>query len=124
VDRFPRPLIVLQVVEDGVVPRNQSEMIVDALRACGTPVAYLLFEGEHHGFRRAESIRRALDSELSFYVRVLGFDLPAEEGNRADGGGEPHAVVCPRHQRPVRSHLAAERAVRTTGSTVCRLRSA
>jgi dipeptidyl aminopeptidase/acylaminoacyl peptidase len=80
VERFTRPLIVLQGAEDEVVPPNQSEMIVDALRARGTPVAYLLFEGEQHGFRRAENIRRALDSELSFYAQVLGFDLPAEEG--------------------------------------------
>jgi dipeptidyl aminopeptidase/acylaminoacyl peptidase len=80
VDRFTRPLIVLQGAEDEVVPPNQSEMIVDALRARGTPVAYLLFEGEQHGFRRAENIRRALDAELSFYAQVLGFDLPAEEG--------------------------------------------
>jgi dipeptidyl aminopeptidase/acylaminoacyl peptidase len=55
-------------------------MIVDALRARGTPVAYLLFEGEQHGFRRAENIRRAMDAELSFYAQVLGFELPAEEG--------------------------------------------
>jgi dipeptidyl aminopeptidase/acylaminoacyl peptidase len=80
VERFTRPLIVLQGAEDEVVPPNQSEMIVDALRARGTPVAYLLFEGEQHGFRRAENIRRALDSELSFYAQVLGFTLPAEEG--------------------------------------------
>jgi dipeptidyl aminopeptidase/acylaminoacyl peptidase len=80
VDRFTRPLIVLQGAEDEVVPPNQSEMIVDALRARGTPVAYLLFEGEQHGFRRAENIRRALDAELSFYGQVLGFDLPADEG--------------------------------------------
>ncbi|QYN33036.1 S9 family peptidase [Pseudonocardia sp. DSM 110487] len=80
VERFTRPLIVLQGAEDEVVPPNQSEMIVDALRARGTPVAYLLFEGEQHGFRRAENIRRALDSELSFYAQVLGFNLPAEEG--------------------------------------------
>jgi dipeptidyl aminopeptidase/acylaminoacyl peptidase len=80
VERFTRPLIVLQGAEDEVVPPNQSEMIVDALRARGTPVAYLLFEGEQHGFRRAENIRRALDAELSFYSQVLGFDLPAEEG--------------------------------------------
>jgi dipeptidyl aminopeptidase/acylaminoacyl peptidase len=80
VDRFTRPLIVLQGAEDEVVPPNQSEMIVDALRARGTPVAYLLFEGEQHGFRRAENIRRALDAELSFYAQVLGFDLPTEEG--------------------------------------------
>jgi dipeptidyl aminopeptidase/acylaminoacyl peptidase len=80
VDRFTRPLIVLQGAEDEVVPPNQSEMIVDALRAKGTPVAYLLFDGEQHGFRRAENIRRALDAELSFYAQVLGFELPAEEG--------------------------------------------
>jgi dipeptidyl aminopeptidase/acylaminoacyl peptidase len=80
VERFTRPLIVLQGAEDEVVPPNQSEMIVDALRARGTPVAYLLFEGEQHGFRRAENIRRALDAELSFYAQVLNFELPAEEG--------------------------------------------
>jgi dipeptidyl aminopeptidase/acylaminoacyl peptidase len=80
VDRFTRPLIVLQGAEDEVVPPNQSEMIVDALRAKGTPVAYLLFDGEQHGFRRAENIRRALDAELSFYAQVLGFALPAGEG--------------------------------------------
>ncbi|MHA6620853.1 S9 family peptidase [Pseudonocardia sp. DLS-67] len=80
VERFTRPLIVLQGAEDEVVPPNQSEMIVDELRARGTPVAYLLFEGEQHGFRRAENIRRALDSELSFYAQVLGFELPADEG--------------------------------------------
>jgi len=80
VDRFTRPLIVLQGSEDEVVPPNQSEMIVEALRAKGVPVAYLLFDGEQHGFRRAENIRRALDGELSFYGQVLGFELPAGEG--------------------------------------------
>ena len=80
VDELRRPLIVLQGSEDEVVPPNQSEMIVDALRAKGVPVAYLLFEGEQHGFRRAENIRRALDAELAFYSRVLGFDLPPGEG--------------------------------------------
>jgi hypothetical protein len=44
------------------------------------PVAYLLFDGEQHGFRRAENIRRAMDAELSFYGQVLGFELPADEG--------------------------------------------
>jgi dipeptidyl aminopeptidase/acylaminoacyl peptidase len=80
VDRFTRPLIVLQGAEDAIVPPAQSETIVDALRARGVPVAYLLFEGEQHGFRRAENIRRALDAELSFYGQVLGFALPAGEG--------------------------------------------
>ena len=80
VDRFTRPLIVLQGSEDPIVPPAQSETIVDALRDRKIPVAYLLFDGEQHGFRRAENIRRALDAELSFYAQVLGFNLPAEEG--------------------------------------------
>jgi dipeptidyl aminopeptidase/acylaminoacyl peptidase len=80
VDRFTRPLIVLQGAEDAVVPPSQSEQIVEALRARRVPVAYLLFEGEQHGFRRAANIRRALDAELGFYGQVLGFDLPADEG--------------------------------------------
>ncbi|GAA0634476.1 S9 family peptidase [Sporichthya brevicatena] len=80
VEKFRKPLIVLQGSEDAVVPPAQSEVIVDALRARGVPVAYLLFEGEQHGFRRAENIRRAVESELSFYAQVFGFDLPTEEG--------------------------------------------
>jgi dipeptidyl aminopeptidase/acylaminoacyl peptidase len=63
-----------------VVPPNQAEMIVAALREKRVPVAYVAFEGEQHGFRRAENIRRALDAELSFYAQVLGFELPPEEG--------------------------------------------
>ncbi|WP_249266472.1 MULTISPECIES: S9 family peptidase [unclassified Pseudonocardia] len=80
VDAFSTPLIVLQGDEDAIVPPNQSEMIVDALRERGVPVAYLLFAGEQHGFRKAENIRRALDAELAFYGRVFGFGLPPEEG--------------------------------------------
>ena len=80
VDELSRPLIVLQGLEDEVVPPNQSEMIVEALRIKGVPVAYLAFEGEQHGFRRAENIRRAMDAELSFYAQVLRFTLPADEG--------------------------------------------
>ena len=80
IEKFSRPLIVLQGLEDEVVPPNQAEMIVAALREKGVPVAYLPFEGEQHGFRRAENIRRALEAELSFYAQVLGFALPAEEG--------------------------------------------
>ncbi len=80
VDRFTRPLIVLQGAEDAVVPPAQSEAIVAALREKGVPVAYLLFDGEQHGFRRAENVRRALDAELSFYAQVLGFALPPDEG--------------------------------------------
>jgi dipeptidyl aminopeptidase/acylaminoacyl peptidase len=75
-----RPLAVFQGADDAVVPPNQAELIVAALRARGVPVAYVLFEGEGHGFRRADNIRASLDGELSFYAQVLGFDLPADEG--------------------------------------------
>jgi dipeptidyl aminopeptidase/acylaminoacyl peptidase len=80
---FDRPLIVLQGLEDEVVPPAQAEMIVDALIAKGVPVAYVPFAGEQHGFRQAPNMRRALDSELSFYAQVLHFDLPAAEGIEA-----------------------------------------
>ncbi|HRW36835.1 MAG: S9 family peptidase [Acidimicrobiales bacterium] len=76
-DGFAAPLIVLQGSEDEVVPPNQAEMIVAALAAKGIPHAYVLFEGEQHGFRRAESIVRALEAELWFYGRVFGFE-PAD----------------------------------------------
>jgi dipeptidyl aminopeptidase/acylaminoacyl peptidase len=79
-DGFDRPLIVLQGQDDEVVPPAQSEMIVAALRDRHVPVAYVSFEGEQHGFRQAANIRRALDSELSFYGQILGFELPAAEG--------------------------------------------
>jgi dipeptidyl aminopeptidase/acylaminoacyl peptidase len=76
-DRFSCPLIIFQGLEDVIVPPAQSEMIRDALAAKGVPVAYLPFEGEQHGFRRAESIRLVALAEVSFYGLVLGF-TPAE----------------------------------------------
>jgi dipeptidyl aminopeptidase/acylaminoacyl peptidase len=79
-DGFDRPLIVLQGLEDEVVPPNQAEMIVDALRSRKVPVAYVTFPGEQHGFRQAANIRRALDAELSFYAQVFGFATPEAEG--------------------------------------------
>lgn len=75
VDKLNCPLIFLQGLEDKVVPPNQSEMMVNALRKKGVPVAYVTFEGEQHGFRKAENIKRALDSELYFYSRIFGFEL-------------------------------------------------
>lgn len=75
---FNAPMIVLQGSEDAIVPPNQSRMIVEALDGRNIPVAYLEFEGEQHGFRKAENIKRALESELEFYLRVFGL-LPAEE---------------------------------------------
>ncbi|MCW2675062.1 MAG: Peptidase, (Acylaminoacyl-peptidase) family, partial [Modestobacter sp.] len=79
-DALDTPLAVFQGDEDRVVPPEQAEMMVAALRDKGVPHAYLLFPGEQHGFRKAENIRAALDGELSFYAQVLGFELPAEEG--------------------------------------------
>ena len=76
VDGLTSPLIVLQGSEDKVVPPAQSELIVTALREKGVPVAYRLYEGEQHGFRRAENIADALNAELSFYAQVLGFPMP------------------------------------------------
>jgi dipeptidyl aminopeptidase/acylaminoacyl peptidase len=74
-DRLSCPVIFFQGLEDQVVPPNQAETMVAALRKKGIPVAYLPFEGEQHGFRQAKNIKRALDGELYFYSRVLGFDL-------------------------------------------------
>ena len=54
---------------------NQSAMMVEAMRQKGLPVAHLTFEGEQHGFRRAETIQRTLEAELYFYSRVFGFEL-------------------------------------------------
>jgi dipeptidyl aminopeptidase/acylaminoacyl peptidase len=76
--RIRRPVLVLQGTEDAVVPPSQSEAIVAALRENGVPHAYLTFEGEQHGWRRAETIRRALEAELAFYGEILGFE-PADE---------------------------------------------
>jgi dipeptidyl aminopeptidase/acylaminoacyl peptidase len=79
-DALNTPLAVFQGDEDRVVPPEQAEMLVAALREKGVPHSYLLFAGEQHGFRKAENIRAALDGELSFYAQVLGFDLPPDEG--------------------------------------------
>lgn len=74
-DRLSCPVIFFQGLDDKVVPPNQAEKMVDALRAKGIPVAYVAFAGEQHGFRKAENIKRALDGELYFYSRVFGFEL-------------------------------------------------
>lgn len=74
-ERLACPVIFFQGLEDKVVPPNQAETMVKALRAKGIPVAYLPFPGEQHGFRQARNIKRALDGELYFYSRVFGFEL-------------------------------------------------
>lgn len=77
-ERLSCPVAFFQGLEDQVVPPNQAEMMVDALRQKGLPVAYVPFEGEQHGFRQAANIKRALDGEFYFYSRIFGY-TPAEE---------------------------------------------
>ena len=72
------PMIVLQGDEDAVVPPAQAALIVDALQERGLAHAYLLFEGEQHGFRKAENIARSLEARLAFFGLVLGFE-PADD---------------------------------------------
>jgi dipeptidyl aminopeptidase/acylaminoacyl peptidase len=72
-EKFKAALITFQGSEDKVVPPDQSRAIVAALKARSVPVAYVEFEGEQHGFRRAENIVRSLELELAFYGRVFGF---------------------------------------------------
>jgi dipeptidyl aminopeptidase/acylaminoacyl peptidase len=75
VEQLSCPVIFFQGLEDKVVPPRQAEMMVEALDEKGIPVAYLPFEGEQHGFRRSENIKRALDAELIFYSRIFEFAL-------------------------------------------------
>jgi dipeptidyl aminopeptidase/acylaminoacyl peptidase len=70
-DGFSRPLIVFQGLDDKVVPPNQSEMIVEALRSRGVECEYHEYEGEGHGFRKADTIEHQLSRELAFYQRIL-----------------------------------------------------
>jgi dipeptidyl aminopeptidase/acylaminoacyl peptidase len=74
-DRLSCPMILFQGLEDKVVPPNQAEKMFEAVRTKKLPVAYLTFEGEQHGFRKAENIKRVLEAELYFYSKVFGFEL-------------------------------------------------
>lgn len=78
VERLRSPVILLQGLEDKIVPPNQAETMAAALERNGVPYAYLSFEGEQHGFRKAETNIRCLEAELSFYGRIMGFE-PAGE---------------------------------------------
>ena len=77
-DGFKAPVLVLQGADDPVVPPSQSQRIVDALRARHVPVAYILYPGESHGFRKPETIINSLQAELAFYGRIFGFK-PADQ---------------------------------------------
>ncbi len=72
-DQLSCPVLFLQGSEDPVVPPNQSQTMVAALKKKGLPVAYLEFEGESHGFRKSENIKRSLEAEYYFYAQVFGF---------------------------------------------------
>ncbi|TFW21979.1 S9 family peptidase [Duganella callida] len=73
-DKLSRPMIFFQGLDDKVVPPQQSEMMVDALKRRGIPVDYLPLEGEGHGFRKAENIIRTLEAELDFYQRIFSLN--------------------------------------------------
>ena len=75
-EQLSRPMVVLQGLDDKVVLPDQAEMMIEALDRKGIPYAYLAFEGEGHGFRKAENIERSAEAELFFYGWVFGF-VPA-----------------------------------------------
>ncbi|MDB5962511.1 MAG: peptidase, partial [Massilia sp.] len=77
-EKLRSPMIFFQGLDDKVVPPPQSEVMVEALRKAGVPVAYMTLEGEGHGFRKADSIVRTLEAELYFYLRIFGV-TPAEQ---------------------------------------------
>jgi dipeptidyl aminopeptidase/acylaminoacyl peptidase len=74
VDMISTPMLVLQGADDKVVPPSQAELIVGALSDKGLPHAYLLYEGESHGFRKAQNLIDSRNAELSFYAQILGFE--------------------------------------------------
>ncbi|CAA9296931.1 MAG: Prolyl oligopeptidase family protein [uncultured Friedmanniella sp.] len=78
VDSLAAPILLLQGTEDKVVPPAQAEEMADAARRKGLPVALIMFEGEGHGFRRAENIRRSLEAQQFFLGRLFGF-TPADD---------------------------------------------
>lgn len=78
VDRLESAMLLLQGLDDKVVPPNQAQTMADAVRSKGLPVAHIEFAGEGHGFRKAETIRAAVEAELSFYGQVFGF-TPADD---------------------------------------------
>jgi len=74
VERVRHAVLLLQGDDDVIVPREQAEMMYDALRTAGVPCAYIAYPGEQHGFRQAAHIARSLEAELYFFRRVLGID--------------------------------------------------
>ena len=89
INQISCPVILFQGLEDKIVPPSQAEIMVQALKAKKLPYAYIAFEGEQHGFRKAENIQRSAEAELYFYSRIFGFELgepvdPVDIKNMAD----------------------------------------
>jgi len=78
VDTINTPLLILQGSEDAVVPPSQAELILHSLKERGKKVKYILFEGEGHGWRKAENIKAGLEAELSWYEELIGVSKPTE----------------------------------------------
>jgi dipeptidyl aminopeptidase/acylaminoacyl peptidase len=95
VDRVSCPIILFQGLEDKMVPPDQSSKFYDAVRKKGLPTAFLTFEGEQHGFRKAENLKRSVEAELYFYSKVFGFK-PADPI-------EPVQIENPRNPRSAHS---------------------
>ncbi len=119
-ERLDCPVIFFQGLEDKIVPPNQAELMVEALRRKKLPVAYVAFEGEQHGFRKAENIKRALDGELYFYSRVFNFPLAdavetsTSRTSRAGRRGRAIDGRCrPRFKRPRETRRGPRRAGRS-----------
>ncbi len=72
-DQLVEPVLILQGTEDKIVPPSQAEVLVDAMATRNVPHAYILFEGEGHGFQHQSTITTALETELGFYGQVMGF---------------------------------------------------
>ncbi len=84
VETLSCPILLLQGAEDKVVPPNQAELMYKALLEKNIPTCLKIYEGEQHGFRKAENIQDALDSELAFYGKVFGMDIPGAVGIKVD----------------------------------------
>jgi len=84
VDQLACPILLLQGSEDKIVPPNQAEVMYEAVKSRNIPCALKIYEGEQHGFRRSENIQDALNSELSFYASVFGFEAAGEDVPRLD----------------------------------------
>ena len=75
IEKIAAPVILFQGLEDKVVPPNQAEMMVQALKDRNMQVAYIAYEGEQHGFRKSSNIKRTLEAELFFYSKIFKFEL-------------------------------------------------